>query len=233
MIITFKSHATCILYLKTENETIPIPPLGSYRLDTEAPSFSFSVYACEKSNIVYAIKKFGVIFKRNFNVCSSYNITAIENDTINLFTHSKKGSFGDRYNRVAVTCTSSKLSEPFYSVTDEEEIKKEFNSAKKKTDRVFLLFDLIDIIKNAFIALLFLIVPFALIWIFGSFESAYTICGYLYIPILAIIIIFNRITDKYKKKIWNFAKGKALKNHIFQGTDSYFSNDYISFVFSK
>lgn len=233
MNILFKSHANCTVRLVINNEMFFIPPMKTYSFYSESDSFSFTVCPDEASRIVYLSKKSGVMLKRFFTTCATYSAASSEDVTIDLFLHSKKGHFADQYNRVAAKSNSVNLTEPVYSIFDEEKLRTEFSAAEKKGKKALLIFDLFDILGNAFTSLLLLLIPFALIWIFGSFETAYTVCGYIFIPVFAIIVIINRVADKYKKKLWRFFKGKALNNSIFKGNDSYFKHEYIFHVFNS
>lgn len=233
MNILFKSHANCTLRLVIGNDVLLIPPLGTHSFYADTNSLDFTVSPDEESRFVYLSKKGGVILKRFFTVSSAYSISSAQSGAIDLFLHSKKGRFADQYNRVAVKSASLNISDPVYSVADSDKVRAEFDRAEKKGKRALFLFDLLDILGNALTALLLLLIPFALIWIFGSFETAYTVCGYIFIPVFAIIVIINRVADKYKKKLWRLLKGRALRNSVFKGNSSYLSHEYISFVFSQ
>lgn len=233
MKILFRNHSSQHIELDTGDIKQIIPAMGTYECESDSSQFSFSLNPYEKSDIKYIFRHAGVVRKRSFCTLVSYSAKLAGNTVINLYTDKAKGNFADEYTRIVAVSDTALLSPVFYKVADEAFVKAELEKSKKKGNQALFMFDILDIIGNAFTVLLLLLIPFALIWLFGSFETAYTVCGYLFIPIFAIIVIINRFFDKYKKKLWFFIKGKVLENKTFQGTDSYFSEEYIREVFGK
>ncbi len=231
MKIIFRNLSDKHIELTSEGETHIIASGSAYELYTYDGQVSFSLNPYEKSFLTYFIRKAGVIRKKNFCTVSDYKAEFGGDTVINLKIDRVKGKFSDIYRRVSATVGSVTLAPESFRVIDEAEMKKEFTDAKKRGNRTIFLFDVLDILKSGLIVFLLLLIPFALIWIFGSLETAYTICGYLFIPIFIMIIIFNRIFDRLKKKLWYFAKGKALKNSTYKGTDSHFEEEYMREIF--
>lgn len=232
MKITFRNLSSEHIELSLKGKKEIIPSQGDFLFETEESGISFCVNPYEKSDITYLFRRAGVILKRSFCTQSAYSGTITCDTVINLYSDKARGKFGDEYRRIVAVSDVTPLFCGAYRVTDEEFVRNELDRSKEKGNRALLVFDIFDILGNALTVLLLLLIPFALIWLFGSFETAYTVCGYLFIPIFAVIVIVNRVFDKYKRKLWYFFKGKALEKSTFKGTDSYFSEDYIREVFS-
>lgn len=231
MIITFCNISGEHIELTVNGKTTIIAANSSEKIIVDYGELTFSLNTYRKSSLSYFIRRAGLIRKKDFCILTTYKTRVGWDSVITINIISAKGRFFDTYHRVTATCDNFPITLESYSVADEKEMRKEFADANKKGNRALFVFDMFDIIGNAFTVLLLLLIPFALIWLFGSFETAYTVCGYLFIPIFAVIVIINRVFDKYKKKLWFFFKGKALKNKTFRGTDSYFSEEYIREVF--
>ncbi len=192
---------------------------------------SFSLNPYEKSSVSYLIRRAGLIRKKSFCTRTAYSTDISRDTVITVRTDSAKGSFADTYRRATADCTDCPLTLEHYTVADESEMRKEFAAASKRGSRAIFLFDVLDILKSGLIVLLLLLIPFALIWLFGSLETAYTVCRNLFIPIFIVIIIFNRIFDRLKKKLWYYLKSKTLRNSVYKGTDSHFEEAYIREIF--
>lgn len=233
MKITFRNLSGEHIELTLNGKTTIIAANSSEKILVDYGELTFSLNTYRKSSLSYFIRRAGLIRKKSFCTLTTYSTAVGRDSVINLHTDSAKGKFSDTYRRVVATGNDFPVTLEGYAVTDEKEMRKEFADAKKRGNRTIFLFDVLDILKSALIVLLLLLIPFALIWLFGSFETAYTFCGYLFIPIFAIIVIINRVFDKYKKKLWYFAKGKALKNSVYKGTDSHFEEEYIKEIFSS
>lgn len=186
-----------------------------------------------KSDVTYLLAKFGIVLKRYFKTASRYVFTAQDNMEILLLTNKKKGSFADEYERVVPFSNQSEFTVLRYSVSDELRMKRILEEAISKGDKSLKIFDAFDILGNAFTGLLFLIIPFILIWIFGDIHLAAKICGIASIPIFIIIILLNRFFDKIKRMVWKKAKGFTLRKQIFKDYNSYFEDEYIKSVFDK
>lgn len=230
MKINFKNHTDCDIRLCIEGKTLIIPASADTEYLIEGKQAEFSVCQDELSKISYLSKKGGVILKKDFTVLSTYSINSEGECTVNLFFRSKKGRFADSYRRILALCDRGTLSSPYFSIFDEQRVRDAFASSQKNGNRALLLFDFFDILGNVFTALLVLLVPFGLIWLFGSFETACRVCGILFVPIFIFIIVINRVADKYKRKTWQFLKKKVLARETFKGNESYFSHEYIKEV---
>jgi len=231
--ITFRNLSGEHIELTLNGKTTIIAANSSEEILVDYGELTFSLNTYRKSSLSYFIRRAGLIRKKDFCVLTTYKTSVGWDSVITNNTMSAKGRFFDTYCRVTATCDNFPITFESCRVADEKEMRKEFADAQKRGNRTILLFDILDILGNAFTVLLLLLIPFALIWLFGSFETAYTVCGYLFIPIFAIIVIINRVFDKYKKKLWYFAKGKALKNSVYKGTDSHFEEEYIKEIFSS
>jgi tetrahydromethanopterin S-methyltransferase subunit E len=105
--------------------------------------------------------------------------------------------------------------------------------AISKGDNGLKIFDAFDILGNSITGLLFLLIPFILIWIFSDITTAAKICAIAFIPIFLVILIVNRFFDKLKRKAWKKVKAYTLRNQIFKDYNSYFDNEYICSVFKS
>lgn len=231
MKITFNNCSKEHIELTSGEKKQIIASGSSFDYITDNSSLSFSVNPYEKSFVTYFWRTVGLIRKKNFCTLSHYSTAINKNAVINLHHSSAKGRFSDIYRRVTAVGEEFPVTLERYSVADETDMRKEFARARKRNLRTVFFFELLDILKSGLIVLLLLLIPFALIWIFGSLETAFTVCRNLFIPIFIIIIIFNRIFDGLKKKLWYFLKGKALKNSTYKGTDSHFEDEYIREIF--
>lgn len=231
MKITFNNLSGEHIELTAQGKTSVIPALSSTELPEVSESFSFSLNPYEKSYLKYFIRRFGLVRQKSFCLRTVYNAAITRDSVISLRTQRARGSFLDTYHRAVATGYGFPLTLEKSVVADEEEMRKEFASAKKRGNRTVFLFDVLDILKSGLIVALLLLIPFALIWLFGSFETAYTVCGYLFIPIFLVIIIFNRLFDLLRKKLWYFFKGKTLEKSTYKGTDSHFDENYIKEIF--
>lgn len=199
----------------------------------EADKSSFTLQVDEGSYVTYILAKFGVVLRRHFKLKSEYAVSGDSDITVTLKAEKKKGRFMDEYERVVPTSAQGALSLVSYSVPDEARLKKELEGANKRADNTIKIFDVFDILGNAFTALLFLLIPFGVIWIFADVQLAAKVCGMAFIPIFGLIIYLNRVFDKLKRRLWKTAKSKRLQNEIFKDYNSYFDDEYISSVFKK
>lgn len=233
MIISVENQTGLTVNVKINNREITLQPTKSQDFDVTENDIVLTVSPVLRSEIIYAVAKFGVILKRFFSVKSQYSFTADKDCKISLLTHKKKGRFMDEYKRIVPFSNDIVFGDVLYSVADEERIKKEIEDSIKKGDKALKIFDVFDILGNAFTVILLLLIPFALIGIFADFAIALKICGILFIPTFIIIILFNRFFDKLKRKMWKKAKGYTLKKEIFKDYNSYFEHGYIKSVFDK
>ena len=194
---------------------------------------TFTLQVDEGSHVTYILAKFGVVLRRHFKVKSEYSANSTDDLTVTLRNEKKKGRFMDEYERVVPSSVQDSLSLLSYSVPDEAKLKKELSNANKRADNTIKIFDVFDILGNALSALLFLLIPFVIIWIFADIELAGKICGMAFIPIFGLIIYFNRFFDKLRRSLWKTAKNKRLEKDIFKDYNSYFDNDYISSVLGR
>lgn len=233
MKLTFKNTSKDTVILSFENKEYTIPPFSQITAEGHKKEATFSVSPDKSSFISYLSSKTGIIRCRHFILNSSY-VGVFDNDClIQLVSNVRKGKFADEYERIVPFCAEGKLSKPFYKVKDEAVIRREIEDSITKGNRTVRLFDLLDILGNSLCAILLLIIPFVLIWIFGSFSLAATVCGYAFIPIFIIIVLINRFFDKLKRKAWKKGKSFVLKNQIFKDYKSYFDNDYITSIFER
>ncbi len=186
-----------------------------------------------KSDVTYLLAKFGVVLKRYFKITSEYTFTAKDNIEILLLTDKKAGSFRDEYERVMPMSEETEFSSLKYFVSDEQRMRKILENAINQADKSLKFFDLFDILGNALTALLILIVPFILIWIFGDINSAVKICSYAFAVLFVLVVLLNRFSDKVKRKLWKKTKGFALRKQIFKDYNSYFDSEYINSVFMR
>lgn len=235
MNITFINKSDKAVYITLTGETLISETLqkGESKTLSADKVTSFSLQADEGSYITYILAKFGIVLKRHFKVRSDYPVDSDSDFEITLKAEKKKGKFMDEYEIIVPLSKQRVFHSVTYSVPDEEKIKKELENANKRSDNTLKLFDVFDILGNAVTALLFLLIPFAIIWIFADVQLAAKICGMAFIPIFGLIIYMNRFFDKLKRRIWKAAKSKRLKNEIFKDYNSYFSSDYIASVIKK
>lgn len=231
MEVTFINHSDEHIELTLYRTTRIIGAHSSEVIPVDYGRLTFSLNPYEKSYLMYFIKKAGLIRKKSFCTLTSYSTEIFRDSVIDLSTVSAKGAFADTYHKVVAKVDGFPVIPEGYRVVDEDEMRKEFADAKKHGNRTIFFFDVLDILKSGLIVLLLLLIPFALIWIFSSLEDAYTVCRNLFIPIFAVIIIFNRIFDRLKKKLWYYLKGKTLKKSTYKGTNSHFEEEYIREIF--
>ena len=231
MKITFNNLSGEHIELTIDGKTSLIGAASQAEAAVGCGPLSFSLNPYEKSSVSYLIRRAGLIRKKSFCTLTTYSTAVGRDSVINLHTDSAKGKFSDTYRRVVATGNGFPVTLESYAVADESEMRKEFAAASKRGSRAIFLFDVLDILKSGLIVLLLLLIPFALIWLFGSLETAYTVCRNLFIPIFIVIIIFNRIFDRLKKKLWYYLKSKTLRNSVYKGTDSHFEEEYIREVF--
>lgn len=233
MIITVENQTGLTVNVEMNSQVITLQPTRSQAFDISENDITLTVNPVLRSEIVYAVAKFGVILKRFFCVKAEYSFYCDKDCCIALLTQKKKGRFMDEYQRIVPFLSGVNFSAVKYSVADEQRIKGEIEDSIKKGDKALKIFDAFDILGNAFTVLLVLLVPFVLIGLFASFTLALNICAALFIPIFAVIVLINRYFDKVKRKAWQKAKGYTLKKEIFKDYNSYFDHEYIKSVFEK
>lgn len=232
MKLTFRNTTANDVLLILMNNNYTLSPSSEMSFETDTSNVEFSLEPRCASEIRYLSRKTGVISLRSFKLKASYTVKITKDTLIQLVSNVKKGKFRDEYERIVPFSNDCSFSNPFYCVRDEKAVRYQFEKSRTKGNRTLLIFDFFDILGNCLTALLLLIVPFALIWIFGDFDLAVRICGYAFIPIFIIILLINRLFDKFKRKIWKKGKSFALKNQIFKDYNSYFDNEYITSVFN-
>ena len=233
MKISFINKSGKPVYITTGENSITIDKSQTKILEADNSVRSFTLQVDEGSYVTYILAKFGVVLRRHFKLKSEYSVSGDGDITVTLKTEKKKGRFMDEYERVVPSSAQGTLSLVSYSVPDEARLKKELESANKRADNTIKIFDVFDILGNAFTAILFLLIPFGVIWIFADVQLAAKVCGMAFIPIFGLIIYLNRVFDKLKRRLWKTAKSKRLQNEIFKDYNSYFDNEYISSVFKR
>ena len=232
MKITFINKSDKDIYISSTNNDITLYSGETACIDSEE-TCSFSVQVNERSHITYIAEKLGIILKRNFKIKSEYSLSVGEDATIILKSEKKKGRFMDEYERVTCLADNNRLSLLSFGVPDEKRMKTELEDAISHGDTTLKLFDVLDILRNGFTAILLLLIPFAIIWFFTDIDTAFKVCTLAFIPIFGLIIYLNRFFDKVRRRLWKSAKNAKLKNEIFKDYNSYFDNEYIETVFKK
>lgn len=233
MKISFTNKSDKPVYITMGENSITIDKSQTKVLETDNSVRTFTLQVDEGSYVTYILAKFGVVLRRHFKLKSEYSVSGDGDITVTLKTEKKKGRFMDEYERVVPSSAQGTLSLVSYSVPDEARLKKELEGANKRADNTIKIFDVFDILGNAFTAILFLLIPFGVIWIFADVQLAAKVCGMAFIPIFGLIIYLNRVFDKLKRRLWKTAKSKRLQNEIFKDYNSYFDNEYISSVFKR
>ncbi|MBO5937012.1 MAG: hypothetical protein J6Q79_05285 [Clostridia bacterium] len=229
MKINFINKSDKDIYITMNDESITVNDGERKSLATEEAG-TFTVQINENSYVTYIVAKFGVVLKRHFKVRSEYAFDMGDDITVVLTTDKKKGKFMDEYERAVCMADNGRLTLLGYRVPDEERLKRELAAAIRRSDNTLKIFDLFDILGNGLAAALFLLIPFAIIWIFSDVRLAAEICTIAFIPIFALIICLNRFFDKLKRKLWKSARSAKLKNQIFKDYHSYFDSEYIESV---
>lgn len=232
MTITFVNKSAKDIYINFAYDSLIINS-GERKSVVAVEAGTFGVQVNEGSYVRYILEKFGVVFKRCFKLRTEYSYNMGEDITVTLISETRKGKFMDEYERVICRADNTRVSPLGYSVPDEAKLKKELAYANKRADNTIKLFDVFDILGNALSALLFLLIPFVIIWIFADIELAGKICGIAFIPIFGLIIYLNRFFDKLKRRLWKTAKDKRLENEIFKDYNSYFDSEYIESVLGR
>lgn len=233
MKISFINKSDKPVYITMGENSITADKSQTKVLEADNSVSTFTLQVDEGSYVTYILAKFGVVLRRHFKLKSEYSVSGDGDITVTLKTEKKKGRFMDEYERVVPSSAQGTLSLVSYSVPDEARLKKELESANKRADNTIKIFDVFDILGNAFTAILFLLIPFGVIWIFADVQLAAKVCGMAFIPIFGLIIYLNRVFDKLKRRLWKTAKSKRLQNEIFKDYNSYFDNEYISSVFKR
>lgn len=233
MKISFINKSGKPVYITMGENSITIDKSQTKVLEADNSVSTFTLQVDEGSYVTYILAKFGVVLRRHFKLKSEYSVSGDGDITVTLKTEKKKGRFMDEYERVVPSSAQGTLSLVSYSVPDEARLKKELEGANKRAYNTIKIFDVFDILGNAFTAILFLLIPFGVIWIFADVQLAAKVCGMAFIPIFGLIIYLNRVFDKLKRRLWKTAKSKRLQNEIFKDYNSYFDNEYISSVFKR
>ena len=231
--VTFINKSTITVSLCVGDNTYTVYPSHSQCVESEGKSFRFSICPDSMNSVGYIFRSAGVISKRHFVAVASYNLECDDECEVTLYTNIKKGKFRDEYEYCVPYCQNGSLTDVVYSVRDGESFLRELEASAKKSRRALFLFDILDIIGNAFVGILILVIPFLLIWLFGSLQLAWDICSIAFIPVFIIIVVINRLFDKLKKKVWYKGKKFALRNQIFKDYNSYFSSEYIYSVINN
>lgn len=244
-----ETDKTVILHINQQEFTL-IPDSGRYiEFDEEPCKLSVTTdlkYRCEP-----VTGKLGLSYFHRFVVTSRFTVTPKDNCTIRFYSEVAQGNNFESYTRVYPFSTDCRISTPFYSVNDEEEIKARI-AKSDKNEAVILqgagvagklikaknTFD--DIVTAAILGVIALIV-FILIWIFKDFRTAAMIFAGVAVSGLLLWKLFlekavNKAKAKAKKKAERtmekmFLPCENMPEGIFKNKGSYFSNDYIAAVF--
>jgi len=244
-----ETDKTVILHINQQEFTL-IPDSGKYIEVDEEPR-ELSVTADLKYRGEPITGKLGLSYFHRFVVTSRYTVTPKDNCTIRFYSETAQGNNFESYIRVYPFSTDCRISTPFYSVNDEEEIKTRITKSDKneavilqsaglagKLIKAKNTFD--DIVTSAILGIIALIV-FILIWIFKDFRTAAAVYG----SVIAIgFLLWKLFLEKAIKTAKAKAKKKAertmekmflpcenLPEGIFKDKLSYFSHDYIAAVF--
>lgn len=232
MKITFINKSNKPIYISSGENSLKLDIAQSKTIETDGTLNTFTAQVDEASYITYALAKFGVVLRRHFKLSTEYAVTCSGDMTVSLYMNKKKGRYMDEYEKIVPKSAACSFEQVSCRVPDEERLRGELSKANKQNDKAIRLFDVLDIIGNALTGLLLLVIPFILLWIFIDLDTAWRICGVIYIMMFGVIVIFNRYMDKLKRKMWAVLKAKKLEKDIFKDYNSYFESDYIDSVYS-
>lgn len=233
MKITFINKSNKPVYITLGENSGKIDIAQSKTFDTDGTVSTFTAQVDEASYVRYIMEKFGVVLRRHFKLCTEYGFRCSGDMTVSLYNDRRKGRYMDEYEKIVPRSKEGTFSQASCRVPDEDKIKRELAAANKRGGKAIRLFDVFDILGNALSGLLLLVIPFILIWIFADIDTASRICGMAYIPMFAVIVLFNRYMDKLKRKIWGIFKAKKLEKDVFKDYNSYFESDYIDSVYAR
>ncbi len=231
MEITFINKSNKPVYVTLGENSARIATAQRETLYCDGLDGTFTAQVDEASYVRYVLAKFGVVLRRQFKLVTEYEFTAVSDMVVVLYDDKRKGRYMDEYEKIVPRTTDGTIRQVSCRVPDEDKIKSELAGANKRSNNAVKLFDVFDILGNALSGLLLLVIPFILIWIFADIDTASKICGMIYIPMFAVIVLFNRYMDKLKRKVWALLKAKKLEKDIFKDYNSYFDSEYIESVY--
>lgn len=233
MELTFRNTTAKDVLLTFGESKHYIKPAQEIAFEIGTDTADFSLEPCCESRIRYISKTVGIINYRHFKLKADYRATIDGDSDIQLISDVKKGKFRDEYERVLPFSNDCSFDEPHYSIRDEELVRRRFREIRSNSNRTLLIWDILDFLGNSLQALLLLIIPFVLIWIFGSFILAAKICGCIFAVVCIILLFINRLIGELKRKIWKKGKAFVLRKQIFKDYNSYFEDEYIKSVFPE
>ena len=231
MEITFINKSNKPVYVTLGENSAKIAAAQRENLYCDGLDGTFTAQVDEASYVRYVLAKFGVVLRRQFKLLTEYEFTAVSDMVVVLYDDKRKGRYMDEYEKIVPKTADGTIRQVSCRVPDEDKIKSELAGANKRSNNAVKLFDVFDILGNALSGLLLLVIPFILIWIFADIDTASKICGMIYIPMFAVIVLFNRYMDKLKRKVWTLLKAKKLEKDIFKDYNSYFDSEYIESVY--
>ena len=228
--LIFTNKSNTVIVVAVGDESYSLFPSQIQCVPVPDGTAQFSVCTGGRSYINYFIKSAGIISKRHFIAVTDFRLTAYNECEIHLYSQTKKGVYMDEYEFIIPRCENAELTALGYSVKDGDSFIRELEKSSRKGKRAIFLFDLLDILGNAFVGILILVIPFLLIWLFKDIELAWDICSVAFIPIFAIIVVINRFFDKLRKILWENGKQFFFRKKLFKGYRSYFDSEYIRSV---
>ncbi len=220
-------------------------------ISLEAGSTTLTVSAATKSRRDPVTGRLGLSYFHHFIVISTLTVTIEADSTIIFYSETAHGNNFESYTRIYPLSHNCRISPPFYTVKNEQEMKEQI-SKSDKNEAVILqgasvagkLFKakntLDDIIAGLIIGAIALVI-FILIWIFKDFNTAAsTFASIAIFGFLLWKLFLEKAIEKAKKKAQNKAGEKLGKmflhcenmpEGIFKSKDSYFDHEYINAVF--
>ena len=251
MQITLKNESDERIEVQLGQNKINFFPSETKIINLDTESTTLSVSADTKSRHEPVTGKLGLSYFHHFVVISTHTVTPEADSVIRFFSETAHGNNFETYTRVYPFSTNCRISPPFYTVKNEQEMKESI-ARSDKNEVVFLqgasiagkvfkaknTFD--DIIAGLIIGAIALMI-FILLWIFKDFNTAAStyasiaIFGFLLWKIFlekAIAITKRKAQNKAGEKLGRmFLHCENMPEGIFKSKDSYFDHEYINAVF--
>ena len=227
------------------------PNTGVYITPQREEFAELSVRADEKYRSDPVTGTLGLRYFHRFVVKSAYTVKLTGDCTIRFYAETAHGNNFESYTRIYPFSDGCEVSEPFYTVNGEREIKEKIAKSDKNetmilqgagvAGKLFKLKNTFDDIVAGLIIGLIALVIFILIWIFKGFRTAASVYGMIaVIGFLLWKLILEKALEKAKAKAKKKAEQKVEKmflpcenmpEGIFKDKNSYFAHEYIDAVF--
>lgn len=236
MHIILENKSNKRLLINLNGQSIRLNPFGKDFFTVDGNRISLNLTTDDSYTSDKNAEKVGYYCFHRFITVAQYDFTADSDFTLELYVETKKGDHFEAYQRVSPYCKDFTLSEPIYTLKDEQDVKEKLaanerliNKAEKRAEHIVRFDRIGTVISNIFVSLLTVGVAaiiFIGVWSNFSLKAAIITFAVLILIGYAIYKIISKILkriDKTADKVF----GSKLFNKAVDKADEKFEEKYV------